>query len=293
MAYNNPRKIKRKVRNAYMISTVSIALVLFLLGAVGYLIVGALNASNRLKENVSVFVMLTDEITPECSASVKQKLTAMPTLKEVTFISKDVAADSFKAYLGHDFEDFLQTNPLPDAYEVKLEGHASDPQTLAALEKQLMTWEGVDEVVYQRNVMEQISSNINKFNLVLLFFGGALFVISLILLNNKIRVMIFSKRYIINTMKLVGATRWFIMRPFLGHSILQGVYAGLIAWIMLALMIMGLHEGLPEMQFISEQTPLLILFGSMMGGGILISLLFTAFAVRKFLRMRSGDIYLY
>ena len=200
MAVNNNRKIKRKVRNAYIISTVSIALVLFLLGAVGYLILGALNASNRLKENVSVFVMLKDGIPEETSAAVKRQLETNPAIREVKFIPKDQAAADFQAYLGSDFVEFLQTNPLPDSYEVKLDGRSAETGALSALEKQVMSWDGVDEVVYQRNVIEQVTSNINKFNLVLLLFGGALLIISLILLNNTIRVTIFSKRYLIHTM---------------------------------------------------------------------------------------------
>ena len=124
MAVNNNRKIKRKVRNAYIISTVSIALVLFLLGAVGYLILGALNASNRLKENVSVFVMLKDGIPEETSAAVKRQLETNPAIREVKFIPKDQAAADFQAYLGSDFVEFLQTNPLPDSYGVELDVRA-------------------------------------------------------------------------------------------------------------------------------------------------------------------------
>lgn len=290
---NSNKRIKRKVRNAYAISTVSIALVLFLLGTVGYLILGALNASDRLKESVSVYVMLDQKAAPDTVATIGKQLQALESVKEVRFISKDQAAREFQEYLGADFVDFLQENPLPDSYELKLDAAASDRQSLAQLEKQISAWEGVEEVVYQKNVIDQISTNVNKFNLVLLMFGGALLVISLVLLNNTIRVSIFSKRYVINTMKLVGATRWFIMRPFLGSSILQGIYSGLISWVMLAGLIAGLHEGLPDVRFVSEQMQLAIIFGAMMVGGILISLIFTTFAVRKFLKMKSSKIYLY
>lgn len=290
---NSNKRIKRKVRNAYAISTVSIALVLFLLGAVGYLILGALNASDRLKESVSVYVMLDQKAAPDTVAMIGKQLQALDSIKEVRFISKDQAAREFQEYLETDFVDFLQENPLPDSYELKLDAAASDRQSLARLEKQISAWVGVEEVVYQKNVIDQISTNVNKFNLVLLMFGGALLVISLVLLNNTIRVSIFSKRYVINTMKLVGATRWFIMRPFLGSSILQGIYSGLISWVMLAGLIAGLHEGLPDVRFVSEQMQLAIIFGAMMVGGILISLIFTTFAVRKFLKMKSSKIYLY
>lgn len=126
--------------------------------------------------------------------------------------------------------------------------------------RRCLQWEGVAEVVYQRGVLEQIGQNINKFNMILLLFGGTLLIIALILLNNTIRVTIFSKRYIINTMKLVGATKWFIMRPFLSRSILQGIYAGLIAWAMLIVMMMGLHEGLPEIKFVSDDNYLALIF---------------------------------
>ena len=293
MAVNNNRKIKRKVRNAYIISTVSIALVLFLLGAVGYLILGALNASNRLKENVSVFVMLKDGIPEETSAAVKRQLETNPAIREVKFIPKDQAAADFQAYLGSDFVEFLQTNPLPDSYEVKLDGRSAETGALSALEKQVMSWDGVDEVVYQRNVIEQVTSNINKFNLVLLLFGGALLIISLILLNNTIRVTIFSKRYLIHTMKLVGATKWFIMRPFLGSSLTQGILAGTAASALFGLAVYGLNEAVPELMTIAEAGKIAIILGSMIAGGIIISGLFTFAALNKFINMKSNKIYLY
>ena len=293
MAVNNNRKIKRKVRNAYIISTVSIALVLFLLGAVGYLILGALNASNRLKENVSVFVMLKDGIPEETSAAVKRQLETNPAIREVKFIPKDQAAADFQAYLGSDFVEFLQTNPLPDSYEVKLDGRSAETGALSALEKQVMSWDGVDEVVYQRNVIEQVTSNINKFNLVLLLFGGALLVISLILLSNTIRLAIFSKRYLINTMKLVGATKWFIMKPFLGSSVTQGILAGVAASALFVLAVYGLNEAIPELMTIAEAGKIAIILGSMVVGGIVISGLFTFAALNKFVNMKSNKIYLY
>ena len=293
MAVVKNKRIKRRVRNAYIVSTVSIALVLFLLGAVGYLIMGALNATERLKENVTVYVMLRDDITAEQSAALKGRIEKHEGVREVKYTSKDEAAAEFQAYLGDDFVGFLQENPLPDMYEVKVASTSAEKEALSALERQLLSWEGVDEVVYQRSVIDQITSNINKFNLILLLFGATLLVISLILLNNTIRVTIFSKRYIIHTMKLVGATRWFIMKPFLVTSVLQGIYAGLISWAMLAVMIVGLSEGLPEVNFVGEHAYIAAICGVLMIGGILISLVFTSFAVRKFLRMNTSNANLY
>lgn len=212
---DNNRRIRRKVRNAYIISTVSVALVLFLLGSVGYLILGALGTTQRLKESMTVYVMLSDTVSTQTTTAIGDKLKANTSVREMKFIGKDQAAQEFQEYLGDDFIEFLDQNPLPDAYELKMTAAASDKASLEALEKEIAAWDGVNEVVYQRGVLEQISQNINKFNLILLLFGGTLLIIALILLNNTIRVTIFAKRYIINTMKLVGATRWFIMRPFL------------------------------------------------------------------------------
>ena len=290
---DNNKRIRRKVRNAYIISTVSVALVLFLLGSVGYLILGALGTTQRLKESMTVYVMLSDTVSAQTTTAIGEKLTANRSVRETKFIGKDQAAQEFQEFLGDDFIEFLDQNPLPDAYELKMTAAASDKASLEALEKEVSTWDGVNEVVYQRGVLEQIGQNINKFNLILLLFGGTLLIIALILLNNTIRVTIFAKRYIINTMKLVGATRWFIMRPFLGRSILQGIYAGLICWVMLAVMMMGLHEGLPEVRFVSDQLYLAYIFGGTMVGGILISLIFTTFAVRKFVRMNSSKLHMY
>jgi len=287
------KKIRRKVRNAYIISTVSIALVLFLLGTVSYLIIGALNASDRLRESVTVNVMLAKGLTGGQTDSVGMRLKAHSGVKDAIFVSKEDAAREFIDYSQDDFMEFLDENPLPDAYELTLEAESSNKETIAALEKEILQWNGVDEVVYQRNVIDQIGSNINKFNLVLMLFGGALLFISLILLNNTIRVTIFSRRHIINTMKLVGATRGFIMKPFLAQSVLQGLYSGLIASAMLLLMVAGLREGLPEISFVKNSMQLLFIFAGMIVGGILISLLFTTFAVRKFIRMNPSKIHIY
>ena len=148
MAVDKNKRIKRRVRNAYIVSTVSIALVLFLLGAVGYLIMGALNATERLKENVTVYVMLRDDITAEQSAALKGRIEKHEGVREVKYTSKDEAAAEFQAYLGDDFVGFLQENPLPDMYEVKVASTSAEKEALSALERQLLSWEGVDAVSY-------------------------------------------------------------------------------------------------------------------------------------------------
>ena len=288
---NSNKRIKRKVRNAYAISTVSIALVLFLLGAVGYLILGALNASDRLKESVSVYVMLDQKAAPDTVAMIGKQLQALDSIKEVRFISKDQAAREFQEYLGTDFVDFLQENPLPDSYELKLDAAASDRQSLARLEKQISAWVGVEEVVYQKNVIDQISTNVNKFNLVLLMFGGALLVISLVLLNNTIRVSIFSKRYVINTMKLVGATHGFIRRPFMSRSFYMGLTAAIVANGLLFGGIQMITRYDPSTTVYFDDMMLLCTGALIIVISLTLTLACTYFSTNKYLKKKASEVY--
>lgn len=289
----NSKSLKRKVRNSYIISTISIALVLFLLGSVGYLIFNAVRATEMMKENMSIHIMLRSDADPERMAEIGRMLGNMEAVKEVTFVPKETAAENFKEQVGSDFVEFLSFNPLPDSYEIKLNSDFSEKEHVRRFEKEVSGWKGVEEVVYQKNVVEQISTNINKFNFALLLFGGALLVIALILLNNTIRLTIYSKRYLINTMRLVGASRWFIVKPFLLRSILHGIYAWLIAGVMFLGLVAGLNEGLPEVTLLTESMPVYYTLCGMLVLGILISALFTIFAVNKFVKMNYTKINLY
>lgn len=293
MAQQENKRLRRKVRNSYFISTVSISLVLFLLGSVGYLIMNALRATEQMQESMTIYVMLDNDISTDDANAVGTRLRDMEEVRDAVFVSKEAAAEDFKHYVGGDFEEFLEYNPLPDSWEVRMKSDYSTREAVEKFEKSALGWQGVDEVVYQKNVVEQIGSNIRSFNLVLLLFGGTLLFISLILLNNTIRVSIFSKRYLINTMKLVGASKGFIMRPFLWDSFKQGLVSGLIATALFMAMIAGLNRKLPDVMMLAGDMPILIIVGAMMAGGVVISLLFTTFALNKFINMNTARIHLY
>ncbi len=287
MAHEDKR-LKRRVLTSYFVSTVSIAMVLFLLGAVTYLVLNALNATNRLRESVMINVMLADGLPEEEKAALRTQIEAQEVVREVVFVSKDEAAEKFIAESGEDFRGFIDFNPLPDSFEVGLEAHVSEKEPIEKFVDAVEAMPGVDEVVYQKGVVEQIGTNLGKLNLVILLFGGAMLVISLILLNNTIRMTIIAKRRIINTMKLVGANGGFIMRPFLGSAALHGIYAGLIATVLFAVMIVGLGEGLPELQLLKSNALFISIAGGMIVMGVVISLLFTVFAVDKAVRQQSA-----
>lgn len=292
MAQDN-RLLRRKVRNSVIISTVSISLVLFLLGSMGFLLFNALKLTEGLKESMTVHVMLSDGVERSACDSLKVCLEAVEGVGKVVFVPKEKAAEEFAAEVGSDFVEFLKFNPLPDGFEVSFNAAEAGREAVGDFEKRVSRWPEVDQVVYQKAVVEQIGANINKFNVVLLFVGGTLLVISLILLGNTIRVTIFSRRYLINTMKLVGATKWFILRPFLAQSIRQGICSGAIATVLFGLMLAGLNEGLPEIGVMGQRTEIVFIALGMIAGGVIISLIFTVLAVNKAVKMNSGQMYVY
>lgn len=288
-------RLKRKVRNSYIISTVSMTLVLFLLGSVGYLMLVAMVVADSLKESIAVTVELRNGLTPEQRDGLAQRFSAHELVRTVTFVSKEekIEDTEFRKLFGSQFEESFDENPLLDSFELTLTSRSEEREAVDAFLAEAERLDGVKQVSFPARLAEQLHGAVNKIRLILLLFGGALLVISLILLNNTIRLTIYSKRYLINTMKLVGASKWFIMKPFLLRSILHGVYAWLIAAAMFLALVAGLGEGLPEVTFLAESRPVYYVLGGMLLLGILISALFTLFAVNKFVRMNTTKINLY
>lgn len=289
------KRLKRKVRNSYIVSNISIALVLFLLGSVGYLMTAAMQVARTLRESVTVTVELRNGADEKQKESLRKRFEANELVSHVEYSSKDDKLNDtdFRQMFEQEFEAILEENPLLDSFELTLSADSADPDKLETFIAQIAELDGVDRVSYPAQTVERLHATIAKIRLVLLLFGGALLVISLILLNNTIRLAIFSKRYLINTMKLVGATKWFIMRPFLGSSITQGILSGIIASALFLTAVYGLNEAVPELMSLAETMKIGIIVGGMVLGGILISLCFTFFAVNKFVNMKSNKIYLY
>lgn len=289
------KRLKRKVRNSYVVSTVSIALVLFLLGSVGYLMVAAMEAAATIRQSVVVTAELTDGLTDERKAEIEKRLAAEELVQAVVYVSKEEKAsdEEFRRLFESRFEQVLEENPLPDSFEMTLTAASSDRELLDRFMHSIEGVNGIERVFYPVRMAEQLHATVSKIRLVLLLFGGALLLISLILVSNTIRLAIFSKRYLINTMKLVGATKWFIMKPFVGSSLTQGILAGLIASGLFALAVYGLNETIPELATLSDMTRIAIIVGAMIAGGILLSGIFTVTALNKFVNMKSNKIYLY
>ncbi len=288
-------RLKRKVRNSYIISTVSMTLVLFLLGSVGYLMLVAMVVADSLKESIAVTVELRNGLTPEQRDGLAQRFSAHELVRTVTFVSKEekIEDTEFRKLFGSQFEDSFDENPLLDSFELTLTSRSEEREAVDAFLAEAERLDGVKQVSFPARLAEQLHGAVNKIRLILLLFGGALLVISLILLNNTIRLAIFSKRYLINTMKLVGATKWFIMKPFLRNSITQGILAGTGASGLFIASIYGLNETVPGMLTVAENERIGIILGAMIAGGILLSLFFTRSALNKFINMKSNKIHLY
>lgn len=287
------KKMRRRVRGSYAISTISIAFVLFLVASVGFIIWNLSKTTDTIKERMTLYVMLESETTPEEAATIGEKLCATEGIREVIFVPKGEAAADFKQYAGGDFEEFLDFNPLPDSYEVKIASCESPKCLVESLTADISTWERVDEVVYQKGMVESLETNLASFKFMMVVFAGVMLFISLVLLRNTVRMSVYSRREVISTMKLVGASRLFIKRPFLVSSIWMGLLAGLIASLMFWGVLVALTKGLSYLMLTVSWEALAIIFGSIMVGGVLISLIFTYLSVSRFVNMKTAKIHIY
>jgi cell division transport system permease protein len=291
----NNRRIRRKVRNSYIVSTVSIALVLFLLGAVGYLMTAAMRVTGSLKESITLIVELENGISEERKAEIKGMLEQSPMAADVTYVSKeDKLNDSeFRKIFAVEFEEVLDENPLLDTFEVRLTALSEDRAALEAFITDMEGKDGVEHISYPAELIDRVHSTINKVRPALLVFAVVLLIISLTLLNNTIRLAIFSKRYLINTMKLVGATKWFIIKPFLWDGVKQGFWAGVIAAALFGAVVYSIDHNLPELSSPEMLEASSVILAGMVIVGVVVSFFFTLFAVNKFVNMKSNKIYLY
>ncbi|MFI3285119.1 MAG: permease-like cell division protein FtsX [Rikenellaceae bacterium] len=289
------KRLKRRVRNSYAVSTISIALVLYLVGAVGYLISTVFEVTHSLEQSINATVEISGDVDPEQREKIKLQIEASPVVGNIDLLTKENKAqdEEFRKLFGEDFEQILSSNPLLDSFEVQLLASSSQMELLDSFVKRVEAIEGVEMVYYPTLLVEKVHSTLAAIETVLLLFGATLLFISLVLLNNTIRLAIYSRRYIINTMKLVGATRWFIMRPLVWSGVKSGFLAGVIASLLFLGSVSLLGRTLPELMMGSDRALLLIIIGSILASGIIISLIFTIFAASKFVNMKSNKIYLY
>ena len=296
MANNRDKRLRRKVRMAYVISTASIALVLFMLGVVSYVTLSALSAARGLQENVVLSVEMADSLFGNEQQEIMRLIEEREQTARVEYLSKEdkVNDSEFRRQFELDIDEILGENPLRNSYEVTLKAEKTSAEDIEAFVETVGRATGVEYIaVPPVEVVETMQTNISHISIGLIIFLGALLLISLLLLNNTVRLAIYSKRYLINTMKLVGATKWYIMRPLLGDALKQGMWAGVIASALVSLAVYGTELFTPRGIELLGQMEVALIVGSLVLLGIVITVLFSAAAVNKFVNMRSNKIYLY
>jgi len=281
----------KKTKTIYISTIFSIALVLLTLGMLGLMLVHAKNLSNYVKENI-VLNIIVDEGAKETDVLQFQKeLSANPAIKNTQYVNKEMAARSLTNDLGEDFVNFLGYNPLLSTVDVYLNADYANNKSIDALKASIAKNPVVKEVIYQSSLIDMMNKNINTIGLIFLGFAAILLVISIALINNTIRLAIYSQRFLIKSMQLVGATKNFIRKPFILLAALHGLIAAFIAILILLAVLYYVQREIPEVILLRNYTEFGIVLLGLIGLGIFITGISTSFAVSKYLRLKIYDLY--
>jgi cell division transport system permease protein len=281
----------RKLLGSAITTIISLSLVLFMIGLLGIIILNARKLSNDVKENIGIQIVLNDNAKEVNIQWLLKTLDATEYVKSTEFITKEEAAAHLQNDLGEDFIDFLGYNPLLASINAHLKAEYANNDSLMWIEKELLSYKTVKEVIYQKSLISSINENLKKIGFVIIIFSSLLMIIALALINNTIRLSIYSKRFIIKTMLLVGATQGFISKPFVIKGIKHGIYASVISIMMLLGVLYIAQSQLPELKELQDEKMLSTLFGLVTVIGIIISWVSTSLAVRRYLNLKSENLY--
>jgi len=281
----------RRLKTSYVTTTISLSLVLFMLGLVGLLLLNAKKLSDYVKENINFTVILKPEIKEADIMKLQKDLDASPYVKSTEYITREKAAKEFTEKLGEDFVSIIGDNPLQSSIEVKLHAVYANLNGIKKIETQFKNEPMIQEIIYEKSLIHLVNENIRKISLIILGFSGLLFLIALALINNTVRLLVFSKRFIIRTMQLVGATKHFIQKPFLYRSIFHGFIASFISICIIVSVIYFSQKELQDINLMIDYKLAGILFSSLILAGITINLTCTFFALRKYLNIETEFLY--
>lgn len=284
-------RASKKTKAIYVSTVISISLVLLMVGLLGLIIVHGRNLSNYVKENIVLNVIINEGTNEVDILALQKQIESNEYVKSTQYISKELAARNLTQDLGEDFIKFLGFNPLLSSIDVYLKADYANNESITVLSKKLQSNPLINEVRYQKSLVDMINQNIRTISLVILGFGAVLLIIAVGLINNTIRLAIYSQRFLIKSMQLVGATKGFIRRPFIVYGMLHGLIAGLIAIILLVLTLYLAQQQIPELVILRNYFEFGLVFILVIGVGILISCLSTYFAVTKYLKLKVYDLY--
>ncbi|MBP93976.1 cell division protein FtsX [Bizionia echini] len=282
---------KRRLISSYFSVVLSIGLVLFLLGLLGMLVLNAKKVSDHFKEQVVVTIYLKDSAKEVETKQLEKSLAMADYVKSTEFVSKEQAAESMKAENGEDFMAFLGYNPLQNSIDVHVKADFVTAEQLDGIAQEALTKSFVDEVRYDNDLVNLMNDNVKKISFWILVISGLFTVIAVLLINSSIRLSVYSKRFTIKTMQMVGATKQFIRRPFVWKSVRLGVIGAILAMIGMAVVLYYINQTFPELELLNNHVLLGLLFAGVFVLGIIITWISTFIATQRFLNLKTDQLY--
>lgn len=289
----NSSTIQRRLVSAWISTVISLSLVLLLVGVGAMLLVNARAVGNYFKENLQVSVMLKQQVTEEQALKYQQQVAAMPGVRATHYVSREQGVEEMSRMLGQDFLDVFETAPVPISIDVNLEAAYVSSDSLAVVKAALAESPLVEEVVYQTSLVDALNQNLRRISLGITVMVAALLFISFVLIANTVRLDLFSRRFSIHTMHLVGATKAYIRAPFMGRAAIQGLFAALLAILMLVGGLYILRDEFPQLFQIFSVTTLLQVMGVMILSGVFICMASTFVMVGRLVGYNRDQLYAY
>ncbi len=291
MSSSFERYQKRRLITSYFSVIISIALVLFLLGFLALVVLNAKKAADYFKEQIPLTVYLTDAAEEVEIDQLRKSLEMADYVKSINYVSKEEAAEKQKTVLGKDFVKFLGYNPLQNSIDVHFNAAYVTSDKIAEISEELSEKDFVDEVVYDEPLVSLVTKNVNRISFWVLIVSGVFLFIAVLLINSSIRLSVYSKRFTIKTMQMVGATKGFIRRPFIWKNVKLGILSGILALLGMGLVLYYINGAFPELALLQDR----IILGGIFIGIFLLSIILTwistFFATQRFLNLRTDDLY--
>lgn len=291
MAEGESRLIRRRLVGSWLSTVISISLVLLLVGVASLLLVNAKGVSDYFKENMQVSVLMKTDVDEAETAEFQAVLDSMPCVRSTSLVSREQGMKEMSDLLGEDFLNVFEASPIPVSIDVSLKADYVSAESIEAAKKQILEYPIVDEVVYQQSLVDKLNTNLGKISLVLGVLIVLLLFISFVLINNTVRLNVFSKRFTIHTMKLVGATKGFIRGPFLVQSIFQGLFSSLVAILILLAILFFIRKEFVQLFEVFSLDLLLVVMGIVVVSGVLICLVSTFFVVGRLVSLSKDELY--
>lgn len=291
MSNTNSVKPKKTLKTFYISTIFSISLVLVMVGLLGLIVLHGKNLSNFVKENIVLNVVIKENAGDNEIFTLQSNLEKNESIKSTQFISKESAAKNLSNDLGEDFVKFLGYNPLSASIDVYLKADYANKERIQKLVAKLKKKEIVKDVIYQESLIDMVNENLKSISLVIIAFGFTLLLIAIALINNTIRLAMYSQRFIIRSMQLVGATKSFIRKPYIVSGMIHGLMGGIVAILLLLSTLYIAKTEMPELAMLQNYVEFGFLFAAIILMGIIISILSTYFAVNKYLNQHIDDLY--